>query len=261
MLIRNVQSTKIIEQSFLTGEEPVLIECSDRNAYICKYKRSLGSTYKLACEMIGSQFAKAWELNTPDCAFVQIRHEHWIKSKPWNSAPAYGSMKIGGVVDINASTYRQITPSESVFAQLAKIALFDFWIANEDRNANNTNLMYDVRNEKLVSIDYGCIFNTAEFEYPLSQLTSNENIICSDLFEHIYKGQGQCITATINKIEKEYPVFIDECRNIKSDLESLLPKGWEIPNGLITAKIDELFNPSWIENTWRNFTETFTNNV
>ena len=36
-----------------------------------------------------------------------------------------------------------------------KIALFDFWIANEDRNANNANLLYDVGRGRLISIDYG----------------------------------------------------------------------------------------------------------
>ena len=56
-----LESIKAIEQQFRTGEEPVLVMCSDMNMYVCKYMRTSASAYKLACEWIGSQMARAWK--------------------------------------------------------------------------------------------------------------------------------------------------------------------------------------------------------
>lgn len=190
MATQTLYSAKRIEQQFHTGEEPVMVMCSDVNIYVCKYMRSSATAYKLACELIGAKLAKAWRLTTPDIAFVNIRPAHWesINTSHSLSAPSIGFRWLDGVVDITPSTYAKVPATVEMLAQLMKIALFDFWVANEDRNANNANLMYDVAREQLVSIDYGCIFNTATFEYPLSQLTSTDTILWSDLFHHLVQA-------------------------------------------------------------------------
>lgn len=55
-------SAKRIERQFNTGEQPVLVTCSDVNTYVCKYMRSSAAAYKLVCELIGAKMAKAWQL-------------------------------------------------------------------------------------------------------------------------------------------------------------------------------------------------------
>ena len=77
MTIQTLYSAKRIEQQFHTGEEPVMVMCSDVNIYVCKYMRSSATAYKLACELIGAKLAKAWQLTTPDIALVNIRPAHW----------------------------------------------------------------------------------------------------------------------------------------------------------------------------------------
>lgn len=57
-MISVIDSVKKIEQQFRTGEEPVLVMCSDVNLYVCKYMRSSAAAYKLACELIGARMAK-----------------------------------------------------------------------------------------------------------------------------------------------------------------------------------------------------------
>ena len=39
-------SAKRIERQFNTGEQPVLVTCSDVNTYVCKYMRSSAAAYK-----------------------------------------------------------------------------------------------------------------------------------------------------------------------------------------------------------------------
>lgn len=46
MSIPTLYSAKRIEQHFHTGEEPVMVMCSDINLYVCKYMRSSATAYK-----------------------------------------------------------------------------------------------------------------------------------------------------------------------------------------------------------------------
>jgi len=62
MAIPVVQSISAISKQYETGEHPVLVMCSDRQLYVCKYVRGTASAYKLACEYIGACFAKSWSV-------------------------------------------------------------------------------------------------------------------------------------------------------------------------------------------------------
>ena len=264
MALPIIYSVKRIEQQFNTGEQPVLVMCSDVNTYVCKYMRSTATAYKLVCELIGAQMAKAWQLNTPDIALVKIKPAHWegINLSHSISAPSLGCRWLDGVIDITPSTYARIPVSVGTFYQLLKIALFDFWIANEDRNANNANLMFDVMNDQFVSIDYGCIFNTATFEYPLSHLTSTDTILWSDLFAHIVQGiQKPCFKQFIERLNKEYENSIQQCNLICSDIIEDIPREWNVPQTVIKDKISQLFDEKWLVGVWNNFIECFNDNI
>ena len=264
MTIPIIDSAKRIEQQFRTGEEPVLVMCSDVNVYVCKYMRSSASAYKLACEHIGARMAKAWQLNTPDIAFVRIKPLHWagINHSHSLSAPSIGSRWLDGVVDITPSTFSKVPATADTLSQLLKIALFDFWIANEDRNANNANLLYDVVRSWLVSIDYGCILNTATFDYPLSQLTMTDTILWSQLFQHLSKGQSP---ATIQAIVDDFRVGFDKA--LRQSVEQInqiveeMPMEWNVPRNVVTEKLHQLFDERWKAETWENFIDCLNDNT
>lgn len=260
MPILLLDSVKSVERQYLTGEEPVLVMCSDKNAYICKYMRSSFAAYKLACELIGAQMAMAWHLNTPEIAFVRIRPSHWSKGS--NVVLSIGSRKMEGVVDITPSTYREVKSSTKTLMQLLKIALFDFWIANEDRNANNANLLYDVDREDLVSIDYGCIFNTATFDFPLSQLTSTDTILYSDLFQNLMQEKSfVSLQSMVKSLKSYYLACINKSRQLSSQMVNVMPKEWNVPHVIVEKKVIQLFDSEWIEGVWNNFTECLTENM
>lgn len=258
MQIPVLDSVKTIEHLYYTGEMPVQVMCSDMNAYICKYMRSSVRAYKLACEFIGTYMAHAWNLGSPDVAIVNIKQSHWdgINISHVISAPTFGCKKIDGVVDITPSTYGDIEPTEIVFRQILQIALFDFWIANEDRNANNANLLYEVNKGILIPIDYGCILNTATFDSPLSQMTETDTILNSDLFSHLLKGQkSTMIDYEIQTLSRKYKSHIRECKKKQDSIINDLPKEWKIPSEDVADKIHQLFNDNWIDGCWNNFLE------
>lgn len=264
MAIQTLYSAKQIEQQFHTGEEPVMVMCSDVNIYVCKYMRSSATAYKLACELIGAKLAKAWRLTTPDIALVNIRPAHWegINVSHSISAPSIGFRWLDGVVDITPSTYAKVPVKAETLAQLMKIALFDFWVANEDRNANNANLMYDVACEQIVSIDYGCIFNTATFDYPLSQLTSTDTIFLSDLFRHLLQGTSwQTVLAIAYRLKSDYDDYLRKGNNNSIEFLAEIPKEWKIPSEDLKEKLHQLFDVHWTAAVWENFMECLNENI
>ena len=264
MPIPVIESVKAIEQQFNTGEEPVLVTCSDMNTYICKYMRSSAAAYTIVCELIGTQMAHAWQLVSPDFAFVHIKQKHWIGQQVSHniSAPAIGCKRIDGVVDITPSTFLQVSRSETMLRQLMKIALFDFWIANEDRNANNANLLYDVVQERIVSIDYGCILNTATFDFPLSQLTTTDTILCSDLFHHLIQGRKISIIDDITTgLKADYKTCLKRSIQQKDVILNVLPKEWNVSKDVVEEKIKQLFDSHWQSETWSNFEDCLNENL
>ncbi len=263
MSIPSLKSIKPIEHQFCTGEEPVLVLCSDMNSYICKYMRSSTSAYRLVCELTGSLMAKAWNIATPNIAFVRIKPEHWagIRTSHSVNAPTLGGLRIESVIDITPSTYLEIEPTKALLEQIVKIALFDFWIANEDRNANNANLLYDINRKRLVSIDYGCILNTATFDYPMSQLTSTDTILWSDLFQHLINGIADMPMEKIMTDIKEYYEFaLIRCKNRKDELLRVLPQEWNVSADIVSNKLDQLFDENWTTDVWTNFVENLKDN-
>ena len=264
MATPTLYSAQPIKQQFHTGEEPVMVMCSDVNIYVCKYMRSTASAYKLACEFIGAKLAKAWRLCTPDIALVNIRPAHWERMNLSHSlsAPSIGFRWLDGVVDITPSTFAKVPVSEKTLGQLLKIALFDFWVANEDRNANNANLMYDVANERLVSIDYGCIFNTATFDSAISQLTSTDTILWSDLFKHLIQSiDSKTIHQLADHLKADYEECLHQSKSIVKEVLAEMPSEWKVPTETVSEKLSQLFDEHWTTEVWKNFTDCLNENI
>ena len=264
MIGKEIHSIKTIVQQYHTGEEPVLVVCSDRESYVCKYMRSSSASYKLVCELIGSCMAVAWNIVTPRVCLVKIKAEHWPNSiKGYRgSAPSLGTAWLENVVDITPSTCNEIPKSTCLLEQLLKIALFDFWIANEDRNANNANLMYDLQKDQIVSIDYGCIFNTATFDYPLSQLTMTDTILWSDLFKHLTKDVARLETDRLVKnLKNDYSALLERSKAQMQTIMDVLPEEWLVPPSAVKEKMNQLFVSEWTDGVWENFTDCLAENL
>lgn len=263
MKIPVLHSLKSIERQYQTGEEPVLVMCSDMNAYICKYMRSSAASYKLVSELIGAQMARLWRLNSPATAIVNVKAEHWngLRSTHSTTAPTFGSRKKDGVIDVTQTTIGKIENSLPLFTQLAHIALFDFWLANEDRNANNANLMYDIKQHLFIPIDYGCVFNTATYDYPLSQLTMTDSIVSSVIFERMIPQQKGNLRSLLETLVKDYWINVGICKeNVESIIEQI-PLEWNLPKNIITNKVNQLFDTKWLNGVWTIFVECISEKV
>ena len=116
--------------------------------------------------------------------------------------------------------------------------------------------MYEVNKGILIPIDYGCILNTATFDFPLSQMTETDTILNSDLFSHLLKGQkSTMIDYEIQTLSRKYKSHIRGCKNKQDSIINDLPKEWKIPSEVVADKIHQLFNDNWIDGCWNNFLE------
>lgn len=257
-------SIKQIEKQYNTGDLPVLVVCSDKEAYICKYMPSSNSAFKLVCELTGSMMANAWNIASPATAFVRIEATHWsgIHSPHNLTAPAWGYRKLDNVVDITPTTCKIVKKTSDLLLQLLKISLFDFWIANEDRTYNNANLLYDIAGEKLISIDYGGIFNTSTFEYPLSQLTMTDTILYADLFRHLAKDKNKDDILNLAKgIKEDYDACIRSSRQRINFILDTIPNEWNVSRTIVEQKLIQLVDSVWTEAVWLNFLECLKDNL
>lgn len=252
-----LNSIKRIEKVYYTGEEPVLVLCSDWEAYVCKYNRYSGSANKLACEWIGVQLASKYGLKVPPFRLVKVKREHVIDgmSPSFFTRTCVGSRLLDSVIDVTPYANMGFSPSRKLLLDLLNIALFDIWVSNEDRNNNNSNLLYDINQNCFVPIDFGCIFNTATFDFPLSELTYNDTILQSALFQKIRGNM------TADSVMSEVALLLGNLKRMpaKVNVDSLMqtfPDDWCTNKEQIQEKVNELFTQHWmnrVEQTFMNY--------
>ena len=251
-------------KQYPTGETPVLVMCSDMNSYICKYIRNSASAQKLACELIGAKMAQVWELNAPPVSLVRIKSEHWpVKYLPPKvMTTMLGSKYLSSVEYISPSNFDKLAKSVSNLGHLLKIALFDFWVANEDRNENNSNLLYDVITKMFVPIDFGCILNNADFQSTMMQLTITDTIVNSPLFKYLSEGiASQTIQKHVSNLKGKYIKYVSQCQKHVDSIVEEIPTDWNIPASLVSNKLLQLFEPKWTEAVWSNFEDCLNDNL
>lgn len=259
-----LNSIDTIRKQYQTGECPVLVMCSDMNFYICKYIRNSASPQKLVCELIGAKMATVWGLNAPGVSLVKIKSGHWPErfSQPKVMTTMLGSKYFDSVEYVLPSTFDKLAQTSAMIKQLLKIALYDFWVANEDRNENNSNLLYDIINKAFVPIDFGCILNNADFQSPMMQLTTSDTILNSPLFKYLAKDASlQTIQKHTSELRKSYMQYINQCREKVNAFVEYIPSDWKVPENVVKNKLMQLFDSTWVEDIWMNFEECLNDNI
>jgi len=241
-----------IDKRYETGDTPFLILCSDSKSYVCKYKRPGLPANKLVCELIGARIAKSWRIITPEIAFVEM-NGFW-DGYPYSHdtvAPVLGSQFLKGVADLSQYNFDSVPKTRKTVNQLLRIALFDMWVANEDRTANNYNMLFNIDSQDVISIDYGGVFNSNVISRPLFNLNKDDSILSSELAGRLFSNQFSM--GVLEHLKEYYMASINrskaECGKIIADV----PPQWEITVEDFENKLAELFDERWIDSVWDNF--------
>lgn len=248
--------SKITKQLPSNGSSPVVVMCSDYAEYACKY----GNPHKLFNELLAANFARCWDISTPEFELIKINEEHLINGlrKSDFTHPCFGSKYIDHAVDINQffTTFKNNSYELSKISnreEILKIGLFDIWLSNEDRNHNNTNLLLSPENERhILAIDHVDIFNSNQFNYDFTQITFDESIINTE-YAHILLKKGDKLKENIHTVSEKFYLWVDNCKDVFPKVLNSLPKEWSIDVDEKKEKIAAIFENKWLEETLKTF--------
>lgn len=221
-MILKQQSFYRSERMFTTGDNPILVTCSDMSDWVCKHGRMYSTV--LFSEVIGSTFAELWDLKTPQISFINVLKEHLpiehlnVVQPAFFNKPCFGSLFIeeSQVIDKTLlPSFRNAVFRSKIMnkTDLLKIALFDIWLGNEDRHHGNSNLLLDqtLTNEYYFNVfDHGAIFNSNALTYGIQLISDNESIICSDLTNILFR-KGKGLTKIVDNIVKDFYICTLKC--------------------------------------------------
>lgn len=248
--------------------------CSDVNEYVCKYSRNNPAS-GLFNEYLAAEFLRIWGLKVPDFSVVNIKAEHipgeivgtTIQPRFFLS-PCFGSRHNDfgkeidpsiGVIRDDAKIIKKIKNKED----LLSIALFDLWMANEDRNHNNYNLLLNTDPEyHFVPIDHEKCFNSNSLnaQRALVMLTEDETLLNTDLTKLIFQNT-KGLANQIDDLIVNYYLWVAECQKSLENVITAIPEQWGIAKADKIALLNaSLFQETWIaecETTFRDYTTRF----
>jgi hypothetical protein len=96
----------------------------------------------------------------------------------------------------------------------------------------------------------------------LSQLTSTDTILWSDLFRHLLQcTEQQAVISIANRLKIDYDKCIAGSGLIATDIVAEMPKEWKVPAETVKEKLSQLFDEQWIASVWDNFIECLNENI
>ncbi|HLG38317.1 MAG TPA: HipA family kinase, partial [Chitinophagaceae bacterium] len=163
------------------GSEPLHLIGDDYNAYYVKNNQRLFPASVLINEVVCHFLLKAWGINTPDIALIEIEKETLNQNygtrhrKLYYERLAFGSKEVEAAFDLTElATIKGKVDFKKFYRpeMFARIGLFDMWVENEDRPPDLKNIMLFEVDERyhFLAIDNAMAFRTGAYE----TLTDNE---------------------------------------------------------------------------------------
>lgn len=269
--MKTLQTIEEAHKMFDTqGSHPLLVTCEDFRDWVCKYDKFPNHLFN---ELLASKFAEIWKIKTPEIAFIKVKTEHIPNSKfpklqlNWFEKECFGSLNLEASKEIDYSSIsmfqdRAFKDKIANKEDFLKIALFDIWIANEDRNHNNFNLLLYVSPQKsfFYAIDHVNIFNSSFLEYDVAKLTEDDSIIKTSLAKILF-GKDKNLTRIVDSLLETFYLCTEECENKLDEILDLVPSSWNINKAQIRERIvKNIFTQGWkkqCELTFREFVQSF----
>lgn len=256
------------EKIYKTAGNPLLVLCNDYQNYVCKHS---AHSSKLINEIVGSFFARCWELRTPEICLINVQQDHIPRHLQGINfkKPCFGSKYIASSTVINASTLPMF--DDPVFKRklankedFLMIALFDIWLSNEDRNHNNSNLMLDVTNPGKIYFtifDHDSIFNSNSLHRGVFQINDFDSLIYSELANKLFSKSPALVNVVDNLVEKFY-LCVQFCKENIDDLLNLIPSEWNIDRDYYKNQLlNSIFKTQWLEDCENNFRTIIQGNI
>lgn len=180
-LVRYVKTVRHAELYQTTGSNPSRFDCNDGRSYIVKDSHGGRRRRHLINEWLGADIASLAGIGIAPCAVVEIHPDSVPDDIPFPyfrpSGFGFGSEMLRGTKNINDVEFQHIRRyDDSLLRQFCTLVLFDIWLYNNDRTANNTNALFQETPSgiRLIAIDHAALFEDYDYQ-TLTQPTVKDN--------------------------------------------------------------------------------------
>lgn len=267
--MNRLHSIEPIQKVFATQNHPVLVRCNDLKYYVCKHSKHV-SCETLFNEYLSSRFLGIWNIYALPPFLITIHEEHLPSSfvsgmlQPASlkhSLIGYPYVKNQKEVTLfedgltsNLSDRKKIVAPQS----LVRIGLFDLWLGNDDRNANNYNLLLESKSDgyHFIPIDHEAIFNTNNLPLGLNLQTESDSLILTSLFKSVVSKRiiKEILTTNGDDLRDYFYLCTTNCKNELDNILEEIPHDWNISIDVKRELIlKNVFSSKWINDVFREF--------
>lgn len=263
-MIENLSYKNVItikEKYKTAGHGPLKVLSDDYVAYVLKFRNNFYDSSSIIKEFLCHYLLKCWEIPTPNISALSVSDEvlkdtnliTLRENKLISQSICFGSELIANSIDINELfEFKRISSQNKVhnLNDIFKIALFDIWIENDDRQPANTNLILDISNDKytITAIDHASTFSTLEFkELKKNYLNFSYNVsILNSAFAKSIINKSKIDKYFIENYRELFYLCID---NVQKHFNSMCDN---IPDNLMFTPEDRTFLKEFLFNNKRN---------
>lgn len=257
-----LKSISNIYKVFPTGRKPVLLTCDDLNDYVCKHK-DIASDKILFNEYFAASFLKLWKIKVPDFAFIQVNKKH-IPEKYLGAGLRYDFFDKTCFGSFYLKHSKELSTHDSFFSgkkidrfkkfDFLTIALFDIWIANEDRHHPGHNLLINFEKEGwfFYPIDHEFILNSNSGQ-KLVPITEEETLLAHDIFKILFKKSKIDNDLSLHKLFENFKRNVDICFKEFDNVIKDLPDDWSFDIAFFDYLKENLFDEEWINESINTF--------
>ncbi len=248
-----------------------MVSCTDFNDYLCKYATGKPAD-PLMWEYLAARLAQVAGLQLPSPALVKILAGHLpartsaLLSGFDFSAPCFGLRYVSSGKEMDGPSalfFKNARERHKIRdkSDLLRIALFDLWVANEDRHAANYNLLFSRSGGHYHwhPIDHGMVFNSgAAPRHGLVELSFNETLFDSPLLKTVYTHVRD-LKKYSQKLPSEIGRWISEGRKEYGAWLKEAPSEWQIDPSRWAAFLElQLFDNEWKGRVLKQFSHFCT---
>jgi len=222
-----------------TGLLPVQVLANDLNEYVAKHSRGHIPCSRLANELLGHAYAAIWELPVLDGALLKVSPDHIGSSASNQCQPRFfhttcfatryrrDSTEFNAFFDQTSSYERKRFHNRH---DLLKIALFDVWLANDDRTQGNPNLLVtaDPEGHTIRVMDHEGIFHGNNPGRELPMLTMDDSILAHPAIRTLL-GPRFKKSEFAARLEQEFYLCVEDCQQRTDEILASLPADWQVP--------------------------------
>ncbi len=248
-----------------TNTRPVLVRVSDDlNSYVVKHNNGLIPCNKLANELVAYYFLQIWEIKTPEAAIIDVEPDHIQNIISQRYQPRYFQVPCWGTHFYPESTeflqfFEQLPyyEREKFYnpIDLLRIIIFDLWLSNDDRTANNPNLLLASTENgfEFWAIDHEAIFNGNNLGRGIYSLNFYDTLLYHPAIKKLL-GNTLKENQILERLIEDAYVCIVQCQQNLSEILSFLPEEWQInANELEELLLSRIFDSDWIASLRNTF--------